>query len=51
MTFLENYVGQIIIFSENDIVLNVRKQVVQTLVKKNDLTLNIKDFCMIKEKF
>lgn len=50
VTFLENYVGQIIIFSENDIVLNVRKQVVQTLVKKNDLTLNIKDFLYDKRK-
>lgn len=50
VAFLGNYVGQIIIFSEDDINLNVRKQVVQALVKKNDLTLNIKDFLYDKRK-
>ena len=50
VSFLEQQIGQIIIFSEVEINLNVRKQVVQTLVDENDLTLNIKSFLYDKRK-
>lgn len=50
VSFLEQQIGQIIIFSEVEINLNVRKQVVQTLVDEKDLTLNIKSFLYDKRK-
>lgn len=48
--FLEQSMGQIIVFSEDKINLNVRKQVVDTLVDENDLTINIKSFLYDKRK-
>lgn len=42
--------GQIIVFSEDKLNLNVRKQVVETLVDENELTLNIKSFLYDKRK-
>lgn len=50
VSFLGQSMGQIIVFSEDKLNLNVRKQVVETLVDENELTLNIKSFYMIKEK-
>ena len=50
VNFLEQQIGQIIIFSEDEINLNVRKQVVETLIDENDLTLNIKSFLYDKRK-
>lgn len=48
--FLKQQIGQIIIFSENSIDLNIRKQVVETFVDKNVLTMNIKPFLYDKRK-
>lgn len=50
VNFLERQIGQIIIFSEDEINLNVRKQVVETLADEKDLTMNIKAFLYDKRK-
>lgn len=50
MNFLEKQMSQIIVCSEDHIDLNVRKQVVDTLVHEDDLTLNIKPFLYDKRK-
>jgi len=50
VSFLESYMGQIIIFCEDDIDINVRKQVIETLVDEKQLTLNIKAFLYDKRK-
>lgn len=50
ISFLEQQIGHIIIFSEDEINLNVRKQVLETLVDENDLTVHIKPFLYNKRK-
>lgn len=50
VSFLGQSMGQIIVFSEDKLNLNVRKQVVETLVDENELTLNIKSFLYDKRK-
>ena len=48
--FLESKMGQIIVFIEDEFDLNVRKQVVQSLVDEDDLKLKIKPFLYDKRK-
>ena len=50
ISFLEIDMGQVIIFSEDKLEMNVRKKVVEALVDDDTVTLNIKPFLYDKRK-